>query len=65
MYAAFNMGIGFCMICAEQDVELIISDIKSTGNESFILGKVTSKTPKSILVKELQLEGQGEIFVEI
>lgn len=62
MFAAFNMGIGFCLVCAREDVDEVIMDIISNGHKSIILGNVVSEPGKKIYLEPYQLVGTGETF---
>ncbi|MBN2796324.1 MAG: phosphoribosylformylglycinamidine cyclo-ligase [Clostridia bacterium] len=43
MYKTFNMGIGFIMIVKKEDVDALISAVKSTGEEAYVIGEVTKE----------------------
>lgn len=64
MFAAFNMGIGFCLICAETDAEKVIEEACSKGHRAIRLGKVVDEPGRRIILKSYDLVGSGEVFTE-
>jgi phosphoribosylformylglycinamidine cyclo-ligase len=64
MFAAFNMGIGFCLICAETDAERVIEEVHSKGHKAMRLGKVLDKPGRRIFLEPYRLVGFGEAFIE-
>jgi phosphoribosylformylglycinamidine cyclo-ligase len=62
MFAAFNMGIGFCLVCAEEHVGEAVKDINANGHRPVILGNVAAEPGKKIFLETCQLVGTGETF---
>lgn len=62
MFAAFNMGIGFCLVCEEAAAQEIIDSIVSYDFEAMILGRVIDKPDREIYITPNKLVGSGEVF---
>ena len=50
MFKTFNMGIGYTVVVAPEDVERAVEVLKSSGEEVFKIGKIT--------------EGEGKVVIE-
>jgi len=64
MFATFNMGVGFCIVCAETAANSVIEDIQSNGHQAFIMGKVIDEPGGKILIKPHDLVGVDDTFVK-
>lgn len=40
LYGTFNMGIGFCLVVNEEDVNLIIEELKNLGETAYEIGHI-------------------------
>lgn len=54
MYRTFNMGIGFCIVVAENDAQRVIRICRKNGTKAFIIGKVVRE--KGVRIKNFVLE---------
>jgi len=50
MYRTFNMGIGYIIVIAEEEVKTLLKDLHSPKFESFPVGKIVSGSGKTLLV---------------
>lgn len=64
MFAAFNMGIGFCLICDDSAVTTILRDIKTAGYLALAVGRVTDRPGRAVCVDPFNLVGIGEAFTQ-
>jgi phosphoribosylformylglycinamidine cyclo-ligase len=62
MYATFNMGIGFCVVVAESDLQPALDVLKKTGEDAVRIGHVTAKPGKSVSIPSENLTGTGDTF---
>jgi phosphoribosylformylglycinamidine cyclo-ligase len=62
MYATFNMGIGFCIVLAESDVQAALEAFKRIGEDAVRIGHVTAKPGKFVSIPSEGLEGRGDAF---
>jgi len=62
MFAAFNMGIGFCLVCAKDAAKPVIHEIASHGYRSIEMGKIVDEPRGKIVIEPLGLVGSGEVF---
>jgi phosphoribosylformylglycinamidine cyclo-ligase len=62
MYATFNMGIGFCVVVAEQDLQPALDALKKAGEDAVRIGRVTSAPGKSVSIPAENLVGTGDAF---
>jgi phosphoribosylformylglycinamidine cyclo-ligase len=67
MYRVFNMGIGFCVIVAED--EAVIASVKhafaASGFETYVIGKVIADERKRVFLPKQGLVGEGEEFADL
>lgn len=62
MYATFNMGIGFCVVVAESDLQPALDALKKAGEDAVRIGRVTGKPGKSVSIPSENLVGTGDTF---
>lgn len=58
MYRTFNMGVGFCVIAAPEDVEEVIETCRNHGTNAWVLGKVDEGKGVRFKGKDFTLEYQ-------
>jgi phosphoribosylaminoimidazole (AIR) synthetase len=51
MYRTFNMGIGFCLVVAPQDVVGTQAFLRSQKVESFVIGEVIQDQKHKVIFK--------------
>jgi len=62
MYTVFNMGVGLCVIVAEEDVD---ETLRLFGDgDAFVLGRVTADEPGTVVLPGPGLAGKGTAFVK-
>ncbi len=49
MFGTFNMGVGFILVVPKTDVDAIVATLNDNGEETMILGKITSNSEKICL----------------
>jgi phosphoribosylformylglycinamidine cyclo-ligase len=64
MYATFNMGIGFCVVVAEQDAQHALDALKKAGEDAVRIGHVTATPGKSVSIPARGLAGVGDTFTQ-
>ncbi|MBE6656573.1 MAG: phosphoribosylformylglycinamidine cyclo-ligase [Ruminococcaceae bacterium] len=42
MYNTFNMGVGMCVVVAEEDVEAALASLRASGDDAYVIGKIVS-----------------------
>jgi phosphoribosylformylglycinamidine cyclo-ligase len=62
MYEVFNMGIGFCVILPERDVDAALAILKRHGREASAIGHVIADAGKSVHLPQERLIGRGKKF---
>lgn len=62
MYATFNMGIGFCAVVAETDVQPALVALKQAGEDAVRIGHVTAEPGKFVSIPSQGLRGAGDAF---
>ena len=65
MYATFNMGIGFCVVIAESDLQPALDALRQIGEDGTRIGHVTAVRGKSVSIPSLGLTGRGDAFVRV
>ena len=63
MYATFNMGIGFCVVVAESDLQPALDALKKAGEDAVRIGHVTAKPGKSVSIPSENLTGADDTFI--
>lgn len=43
MYRTFNMGVGFCIVAAQEDARKVIRICRKNGTKAFIIGKIVKE----------------------
>jgi phosphoribosylaminoimidazole (AIR) synthetase len=56
------MGIGFCIVLAESDVQAALEAFKRIGEDAVRIGHVTAKPGKFVSIPSEGLEGRGDAF---
>jgi phosphoribosylformylglycinamidine cyclo-ligase len=64
MYQVYNMGIGFCVLVAEQDREATLSILQRHGRRARIIGRVIEDDSKGVYLPGRRLVGHGKQFRE-
>jgi phosphoribosylaminoimidazole (AIR) synthetase len=64
MYRVFNMGIGFCLILADEPslISAVRQTFEASGFETHVIGKVIADEQKRIFLPKQGLVGEGEEF---
>ena len=62
MRTVFNMGIGFCVVVAETDVEKAIDAIKGTGLEAWHIGHAVADPERRVWLRSEGLVGRSKHF---
>jgi phosphoribosylformylglycinamidine cyclo-ligase len=62
MYATFNMGIGFCVVVAESDLQPALDVLRRAGEEAARIGHVTAEPGKHVAIPAEGLTGSGDVF---
>ncbi|HWR21588.1 MAG TPA: AIR synthase-related protein, partial [Verrucomicrobiae bacterium] len=65
MFQVFNMGIGFCVVIAEEDAESFVEIVKHHGREAMQIGRVVSDSERKVVIRSRGLVGQGNQFVKV
>ncbi|HEY3284312.1 MAG TPA: phosphoribosylformylglycinamidine cyclo-ligase [Armatimonadota bacterium] len=59
MFRVFNMGIGFCVLIAEEDADAALALLRAQGTECQRIGTVTSDPQKKVLLPQYSLVGES------
>ena len=65
MYETFNMGIGFCVVVSENDVEAALDALKGAGEDATRIGTVTAEPGRTVTIPAAGLKGKGDVFEQI
>jgi phosphoribosylformylglycinamidine cyclo-ligase len=63
MYRVYNMGIGFCVVCAPEAVARVIEHAKAAGVEGWEIGRVVEDARGRVWLREQGLVGENGVFV--
>lgn len=64
MFAAFNMGVGFCLICEDSAASTILRDLEATGYQALQLSRVVDGPGKTVSIAPFNLVGAGAVFTQ-
>ena len=64
MYQVYNMGIGFCVLAAEQDGNAVLSILQRHGRRAQRIGRVVEDDSKGVYLPHERLIGHGKAFRE-
>jgi phosphoribosylformylglycinamidine cyclo-ligase len=62
MFQVYNMGIGFCAVCAAEGVSGVIGHAKAAGVEAWEIGRVVEDERKRVWLREQGLVGEKGKF---
>ena len=62
MFEVYNMGIGFCVILPERDVDAALAILKRHGRRALVIGHLVADAGKSVHLPQERLIGRGKKF---
>jgi phosphoribosylformylglycinamidine cyclo-ligase len=62
MFEVYNMGIGFCVLAAEKDRDIVLSILERRGRRAQIIGRVIEDASKGVYLPRERLLGHGKKF---
>lgn len=65
MFRVYNMGIGFCIVVSEQDVDKVMTIAKKHGTPSYVIGHTVADSEKKVFIKPKGLMGKGSGFFKV
>ena len=65
MFRVFNMGIGFCIIAPETDVDQIIKIVQSQNRAAYRIGYTVADEQKHVHIKKYKLVGRDKQFWQV
>lgn len=64
MYQVYNMGIGFCLVVAEEDVDATLALLHQHGRDAFVIGRATDDSEKKVTLPQHNIVGKGKHFYQ-
>jgi phosphoribosylformylglycinamidine cyclo-ligase len=64
MFEVYNMGVGFCVLVAEQDRDAVLSILQRHRRRAQIIGRVIEDDSKGVYLPRQRLVGHGKEFRE-
>ncbi len=62
MHSVFNMGIGFCIVVGDDDLEQTLEVLRGLGEDPLVLGRATKEHPNEVLMPQVGLVGRKDRF---
>ncbi|MGC2523541.1 MAG: AIR synthase-related protein, partial [Stellaceae bacterium] len=62
MFEVFNMGVGFCVLAAPDDCDLILAILRRHGRPARVIGRVVADRTKGVRLPRAGLTGHGKHF---
>ena len=63
MYRVYNMGIGFCIVLPEGEVDYAMQIAEKHGTDCQVIGSTFKDSDKTVILKEERLRSAGSQFV--
>ena len=64
MFEVYNMGVGFCVLVAEQDRDAVLSILQRHHRRAQVIGRVVEDDSKGVYLPHQRLVGHGKEFRE-
>ena len=64
MFEVYNMGVGFCVLVAEQDRDAVLSILQRHHRRAQVIGRVVEDDSKGVYLPRQRLVGHGKEFRE-
>jgi len=64
MFEVFNMGIGFCVVVPETDVETALAILAKHKRQAWAIGRAIADPTRSVHLRQHNLVGRGKRFQE-
>ena len=62
MFEVYNMGVGFCVLAADQDVGPVLAILQRHGRRAQVIGRVIEDDSKGVHLPGERLVGHGKHF---
>ncbi len=62
MFEVYNMGVGFCVLAAEQDAAAILAILERHGRRAQVIGHVVNDDSEGVCLPRERLVGHGKQF---
>ncbi len=62
MFEVYNMGVGFCVLAADQDVGAILAILERHRRRAQVIGRVIADDSKGVYLPDRKLAGHGKQF---
>ena len=62
MFEVYNMGVGFCVLVAEDDADPVLSILQRHGRRARVIGRVIEDEGKGVHLPRERLVGHGKAF---
>jgi phosphoribosylformylglycinamidine cyclo-ligase len=62
MFEVYNMGVGFCVLAAEDDADPVLSILQRHGRRARVIGRVIEDEGKGVHLPRERLVGHGKAF---
>jgi phosphoribosylformylglycinamidine cyclo-ligase len=62
MFEVYNMGVGFCVLIAETEVDATLSILRHHNRSAKIIGRVIADESKGVYLPRQRLAGHGKVF---
>ena len=63
MYQVYNMGIGFCIVLPENEVDYAISTAGKHGTDCYVIGHTFRDADRTVILEEQRLKSEDGRFV--
>ncbi len=65
MFRVFNMGVGFCVVVSESELDETLSLLQTVGHRAFRIGYVIADPERRVRIESRGLVGRGKQFYKV
>jgi phosphoribosylformylglycinamidine cyclo-ligase len=62
MFEVYNMGVGFCVLVGQRDIDATLAILERHGRKAWIIGQVIDDETNGVYLTRERLEGRGKRF---
>jgi phosphoribosylformylglycinamidine cyclo-ligase len=62
MFQVYNMGVGFCIIVGQRDIDATLTILETHGRKAWIIGQVIEDETNGVYLTRERLQGHGKRF---
>jgi len=65
MFEVYNMGVGFCVLVGQRDIDATLKILERHGRKAWVIGHVIDDETNGVYLTRERLEGHGKRFLSL